>query len=482
MPVQRRPGLIAASVAESETRQDVDDDGVTTKPRRLRDRIIKAGSWVLLTHVTSQGLRLVSSLIMTRLLAPDMFGVMAIAGVFSMVLALLSDIGLRQTAIQSPRGNTREFLDTVWTMQILRGIAIWLGCVLIAAALGLAGRWSWLPPNSAYASPYLPWILIVSALSSIASGLQSTRALVANRNLDMKRLMLMELMSQLVGLFAMAALGWMTRSIWALVAGGLVAAAVGTVLSHTWLVGERNRLHWDRSAVAELLSNGRWVAMSSVTYVLSNTADRLLLAGWTTAASLGLYGLALQLSNLVENACTRLFSSVAMAALSEVARNDRERLGRVFYRMRLPFDALFVGGAGFLFAAGQLVVDLLYDPRYAEAGWMLEVLSFKLLFTRFALTNTAYVALGVPRDQALINVAKLVSIMILIPLLATLYGLKGAIWAISLHLAPTLPLMFRLNRKHGLNNVKFELMTLLFWPAGFAIGFAVAGVASWAVR
>jgi hypothetical protein len=75
-----------------------------------------------------------------------------------------------------------------------------------------------------------------------------------------------------------------------------------------------------------------------------------------------------------------------------------------------------------------------------------------------------------------------VSVIVLIPLLATLYGLKGAMWAISLHLAPTVPLMFRLNRKHGLNNLKLELMTLLFWPAGFAAGLAVAKAASWAMR
>jgi O-antigen/teichoic acid export membrane protein len=398
--------------------------------------------------------------------------VMAIAGMFSMVLALLSDVGLRQTALQSPRGEERAFLDTVWTMQVLRGTCIWLGCLMIALGIGLAGLWGWLPTETAYSSPILPWVVAVSGLSAIVSGLQSTRAVEANRRLDVKRVMLAELIAQLFGLMLMAALGWWTRSIWALVAGSLAVASASSVLSHTWLPGERNRLRWDRTTVGELLGKGRWFAMSSTTYILSTTADRMLLAGWATAASLGLYGLALQMSSLVENACSRLFAIVAMPALSELARSDRERFRTVFFKMRMPFDALFVGAAGFLFAGGQAVVDLLYDPRYADAGWMLQVLSFKLLFARYSLCTTAYLALGAPRDQALINATKLGSVVVLIPVLASLYGLEGAVWAIALHLAPTLPLVFRFNERYGLNSLRIELLSLLCWPLGYGAGLA----------
>jgi O-antigen/teichoic acid export membrane protein len=453
-----------------------DADNVGHRKPRLRDRVLKAGGWVLGGHLTSQSLRLVSSLIMTRLLAPDMFGVMAIAGVFSMVLTMISDMGLRLSAIQSPRGHTSEYLNTVWSLQILRGTAIWLGCMGIAVALYFTGRAGLLPAGSAYAAPILPFILAASSLSAVLHGLQSTRAIAATRNMDMRRTMTMEIVAQAFGLLVMASLGWLTRSIWALVAGGLSSAAMSVVLSHTWLPGQRNRLEWHRPTVTELVRNGRWVAMSSMTHVLSITADRMLLAGWTTAAYLGLYGLALQLSNLIENACVRLFQSVAMAALSEVARKDRARFRAAFYKLRLPFDALFVGGAGFLFAAGQSVIDLLYDTRYAEAGWMLQILSFKMIFTRYMLNNTAYLALGAPRDQAVINMTRLAAVLTLVPLLAIPYGLKGAVWAIALQMAPTWPMIWRLNRKYGLNNARFELLTLLFWPLGYALGLGFATV------
>ena len=67
----------------------------------LRKRAISAGAWNLAALVTSQAIRLGGNLVMARLLMPDMFGIMIIATTVSVVLHLLSDVGLRQNIIQS---------------------------------------------------------------------------------------------------------------------------------------------------------------------------------------------------------------------------------------------------------------------------------------------------------------------------------------------------------------------------------------------
>src|SRR6266850_1359270 len=68
------------------------------------------------------------------LLVPEVFGIMAAAMVVSTGLNLLTDLGLLQCMVRSPRADQR-FLDTLWVTQILRGGAMCAASLVIAAAL-----------------------------------------------------------------------------------------------------------------------------------------------------------------------------------------------------------------------------------------------------------------------------------------------------------------------------------------------------------
>jgi O-antigen/teichoic acid export membrane protein len=84
---------------------------------------------------TALVLRLLGNLIIARLLSPDVFGIMAVATSIQLVIALTGDIGLRQAVIRSPNIRDPRFLNTAWTVQILRGLSIWIFCVVAACAL-----------------------------------------------------------------------------------------------------------------------------------------------------------------------------------------------------------------------------------------------------------------------------------------------------------------------------------------------------------
>jgi hypothetical protein len=74
----------------------------------------------------------VGNLILTRLLFPEAFGLMALVQVFLSGLQMFSDIGIQTSVIRSKRGEDPAFLDTAWTVQVLRGGLLWLGCLGIA--------------------------------------------------------------------------------------------------------------------------------------------------------------------------------------------------------------------------------------------------------------------------------------------------------------------------------------------------------------
>ena len=440
----------------------------------LRARVLQAGSLNLFVHAIGQVLRLVSNLVMARLLAPEMFGVMALAAVVQVIVALLSDIGLRQAIIQSPRGDAPQMLNTAWTLQIARGWLIWLVCSVFAVVLPMAVTLGWLPGGSVYASTELPGVIVGMSFAAVIAGFQSTKVFTTERTLNVRKAMAIELMAQVCGLVVTAVLAFWTRSIWSFVAGALFSAALSVLLSHAWLPGPSNRLAWDRDALRDLFGYGRWVLLSSVFFVLAANGDRLMLGAWVDAATLGLYSIAFSLAAMVEGAVTRLLLAVAMPALSEVVRNDPSRLRATYFQLRLPIDLAYLGVSGLLCAVGSALVHLMYDDRYAAAGPMLQVLAISLFFVRFGLAGSAYLALGEPRNLTWIHLVKLASVVVVLPIGYYGFGIQGVLVAVAVCAAPTLPLIYFYNQRHGLNDWAFELRVLAAWPLGYGVGWLVA--------
>lgn len=447
----------------------------------FRQRILKAAGWSMVAYVAGYGLRLISSLIMTRLLIPEMFGVMAVATVVMVVTSMLCDVGLRQSVIQSKRGDQQIFLDTAWTLQIIRGVIIWLICCAFAAAIAWGAATGFFADGSVYAAPDLPAIIAVIALTAVILGFQSTKSMTSDRHLSQRRLAVVELASQMFGLVVAVTFGYLTRSIWSFVLSTLAAAAVNVALSHWYLSGQHNRIRFERTSFVELIGFGRWILVSSLFTVLASNGDRILLAGWTDPTTLGLYVLAFNLVIMIEGGGGRLFWSVATAAFAKIAHERPETIKAAYYRSRLPFDVVFLGSAGLLYAGGQAIVDILYDHRYASAGEILQILSFSLLLSRFGLASALFLALGQPRNLGLISGVKTISLFVGTPLAHQFFGIEGALWAISLHALATLPIIYVLQGRHHLNNLTFEFAVLPFWLIGYVLGAAGSTMLGWLV-
>ena len=445
----------------------------------LKQRVLRAGGWNFAGYGLSQVIRLGSNLIMTRLLAPEMFGVMAIALTVTVILSLLSDIGLRQNIVQSRRGDDPAFLDTAWVFQITRGFVLWLAALGLSMALYLAILEGMLPATSVYSSPVLPLVIAVSSLSAVIAGFRSTKWATAYRRFDQKRIMQIELIAQVAGTVIMIVIGGASHSIWALVAGGLVVVLITTVLSHTWMSGHANSFHWETNAFRELIDFGKWVFVSSFVGVLSSVGDTLLLGSFFQADTLGVYVIAALIVGAVPGGLTRLFAMVSMPALSEIARNNPSRLREVYYKMRLPADLLLLFLMGLLFAAGQLVIDLLYDARYSAAGGIVQVLAASLFASRYGLATQLYLAAGMPRYLTVLNLVQFVALFSVVPALYYLGGAQAAIWGIALHGLAIVPFVFFFNAKLRANDLRRELMVLAAIPVGLACGSALNLLRGW---
>jgi O-antigen/teichoic acid export membrane protein len=440
----------------------------------LKQRFLRAGSWAALSFAVTLVLRLGSSLVVTRLLAPEIFGVIAVVTAVAVIATLLSDIGIRQAVVHSRHGDEAQLLNTAWTMQIARGFLIWLSCCSCAAALYFAGRFGWLPTGSVYAAAELPWVLALSSLTAVVQGCETTKRFTADRRIEQGRIVLIELTSLLSSIAVTIIGAHLTRSIYAIVAGSLVSAVCSVALGHLLLHGHRNRLAWHWEHARAIFHYGKWVLASSLLFVLAYNGDKLLLGMWVTPAVLGCYAIAQNLAQVLDSVSGKVFTHIAGPAFGDVFRNDPSRIREVYLRLRLPFDLLFIGMAGLVFALGPSLVHLMYDPRYAEAGSMLQILSCALIFTRYGISGNVYLALNEPKAQTWMSLARLIAFYTIVPMAYRMFGVHGVYWAIALHGAASAPVVWWFDRRFGLSSWRHELLTLGVWPIGWLAGWLLS--------
>ncbi len=326
-----------------------------------RRQIVRGSLWTLIGYGGSQVLRLGSNLILARLLFPEAFGLMALVNVFMQGLQMFSDIGLSSAAVQHRRGNDPVFLHTAWSIQILRGIMLWLGAC--ALALPAARFFAANDPGAAQLAVMLP----VAGITALIAGFSSTGIFLMVRNIATARLTLMELISQVASVTVMVLWAWHSPTVWALIAGGIVFSTVRMGLSHVWNPGVRDRLGWNAEARRDLFRFGKWIFLSTLVTFLASHLDRLMLGKLLSMAELGLYSIGMTFARVAIHTSSRLSHAVIFPLLSRL-QDDPPRLVQACLQARAP--VLWLSGAlccGLALMA-PLFFETLYDPRYADAG------------------------------------------------------------------------------------------------------------------
>ena len=391
--------------------------------RSLEKKALNASVWSILEYGSGMGLRVVSSLALTRLLLPAYFGEMTLVTTLMTGITLLSDIGLAPSVIQSAKGDEPDFLNTAWTIQMLRGLALWLVAVAI----------SW-PMAAFYHDPQLKLLLPVLAACTLISGFNSTNLLSLSRHLAVRRLFAIDGSSAVLALIVTITWAYVHPSVWAIVGGQIVSAFYRLLMSHIPAVspGIRNKIYWDKSSVHSIVHFGKWILIGTAFYFFASQADRLILGKLVSLTMLGIYGLSYQLSDIPRAIIGALATRVAYPFISKLLPLSREEFRTNYLRYR---TYILLAGAvllSLMVTWGHLLIVKLYDRRYHDASWMIPILALGLWHTLlYQTTAPVLFALGKAKYNAYGNAAYCVGIFAGIPLAFHFFGMFGAVIAVA---------------------------------------------------
>lgn len=387
----------------------------------LKAKAVRGAFWTILGYGSQQAIRLGSNLIMTRLLVPEMFGVMAIAQVFLVGLNMFSDLGINSSIVQNKRGEDHYFLNTAWTIQVIRGLCIYVVLVLIAY-----------PVSILYEQPILFPILCVLGINAIIIGFQTTGFASADKNLTIGVKTSIELAAQLMGVLVMIVWAAFTPSIWALVGGSVTGSAALVGLGHLLLSDHKHRFILVREHLNDIIRFGKWIFLSSVVGFFANQLDKLILGKLLTMEMLGFYTIAYTLSQLPALVSSQLGNRVMLPVYAKLQDISQAEFRKYVFKVRTRLAVVLLPITLTFMVFGEQIVNFLYDDRYRSAGWMTEVLSVGVAIHLATNAGPFLLALGKSKVFSIMVVMK-TAILALSMYLGWLYGsAEGLIYGIAL--------------------------------------------------
>jgi O-antigen/teichoic acid export membrane protein len=449
-----------------------------TPQARLQDRILKAGSWTLAGYGANLCGRLLSNLILTRLLFPEAFGAIAAAMALISGLVLISDFGVSVVVVQSPRGDQVGFLRSAWVFQLWRCTVLWMVLAAVCAVLNLSAVRNLLPAGSVFADPSFALVTVTLGLSIILGGAESTAVFLNVRRLNYKPIVLLDLAGRMFMLPFVIVWAWIAPSVWALVGGALIGSVLRVILSHTFIPGPRMGLNWEKDHLQEIVRFGRWIAVSSFATFIAQQSDVILLGILMPGSMLGLYSVAKMLVDAGEGLLERLNGALSLPVLGEVIRKDPSNLRDRYYRFRLPIEltAGLLGGG--LFASGHFVVNFLYDARYAQAGDMLAILALGTVIYPFLIIRSAFTATGDAHIVAAVSILQAVSLVVSMAIGFFAFGLLGVVAGVALHRIIPSAMIIALARQRDWISIRQELRIVPAFVVGILIGKGVVLMAA----
>ena len=223
-------------------------------------RAARGGAWVFLLRMTVQLLMAVKLLVLARLLSPNDFGIMGIALLVISLFETFSVTGI-DAALVRKREEIESYLDTAWTIQMLRGLC--LGLIAYASAPLVAHF---------FQTPDVVSVLRAIALAFVIRGLINSATVYFQREMDFNKTFILGVAEAVSDALVSICLALILRSVWALAIGYLAGTVAKAITSYA-LHPRRPTLRIDLTKVRELSGFGRWFLGSNVLTYLGTNLD-----------------------------------------------------------------------------------------------------------------------------------------------------------------------------------------------------------------
>jgi O-antigen/teichoic acid export membrane protein len=347
------------------------DSKVKDEVTDLKEKTIRGGSARVCAMAAGMVLRVVSLMVLARLLEPKDFGLVGMVTALMGVLSLFRDFGLSAATVQRDSVTVQQTSTLFW-------INTAVGAVLTLIALLVAPLVS-----EFYSEPRLFWVTCVVATGFLLNGAGVQHSAMLQRQMRFTALALIDVVSLILGIVVAIVMARAGYGYWALVAMtavGPLATTAGLWVTSRWVPGMPHR----GVGIRSILRFGGMLTLNGLVVYVASNFEKVLIGRFWGAEAIGIYGRAYQLIRIPTDLLNSAVGEVAFSALSRI-QGDPGRLKRYFIKGYALVVAvtLPVTVACALFADDLIAV--LLGPKWKDAVDIFRLLAPTIL--AFAMAN-----------------------------------------------------------------------------------------------
>jgi len=394
-------------------------NGLKSAEGNLFDRAVKGGFWVFLLRIAQLIFQIIKLIIVARILNPSDFGLMGIALLTMAVLETFSKTGFQAALIQK-REDIKIYLDSAWTVLVLRGFILFAFLYLIAPYAAIF-----------FKVPQAKLIIQIVGVSILFQAFTNIGIIYFRKELEFNKEFFYQISGTLADFITTISVALMLRNVWALVFGFLAGNFVRFIISYL-VHPYKPRIHLSLEKVKELFGFGKWIFGSSILLFLLTQGDDAFVGKFLGITMLGFYQLAYRISNMPATEITHVISQVTFPAYSKFQDNI-PKLREAYLKVLQIIAFLSFPIAGLIFALAPDFTKIFLGEKWMPMVPAMQALCiFGLTRSVNATFGPIFQSIGKPKIMTKIAALQLIIMLILIYPFTTKWGILGTSIAVAI--------------------------------------------------
>ncbi|MCD6225793.1 lipopolysaccharide biosynthesis protein [bacterium] len=383
----------------------------------LKKKVLRGGVWVFILRIFQRGLEFIRTIILARLLVPKDFGLMGIAMLTMSALNSFSQTGIKEALIQK-QGGIKDYLNTAWTIQVIRGLTI--SAILFFGA-PLVG--------SFFAEPGAVPLTRALALSELFKAFTHIGVVYFQKELEFQKQFLYQIVGVAADLLISVSTAIVLRSPWAMVYGLIGGNFVRCLLSYV-IIPSKLKISLDQRQAQELWNFGKWIFGSGALIFLITQGDDIFVGKVLGATMLGFYQMAYRISNLPATEITHVISQITFPAYAKL-QDNKIKLQKAYLKVLKTTAFLSFPMAGLIFILAPDFTRIFLGDKWMPMVPVIQILTLWGLIRSIGATTTPVIsATGRPEVLTKYQLFQLVMLSFLIYPLSARFGIIGTSLAV----------------------------------------------------
>lgn len=374
--------------------------------------------WVLVQQFLSRGFVAIKFLLLARLLGPESMGLISIALVSLAFVEATTELGLMHAVVQRKFDLNLGQSNALWTLQLIRGIAI--SFILYISAPMLVNLFQ--VPDSLS-------VLQLISIIPLLRGLASIGFFNSNRNRNFRTISLIQVCVTLIDLLVSVILIMYIPTPMSAIMGLVIAEFVRVILSHI-IYKTYPRINFDFKSISDIVNYGKWIWANSVSSFLFNQLDKVLASRYLGVSMVGYYQMSQKMTQMSITDISFAMGQYLFPVFSKMNREKNISITKFYIKIMEVIVGFAIFTSAVLYINAEWIVDKILGDQW---GQMIPILQFMLISASLAgVINVSVVfhrALGNPRIVTKASYIQLILFCVLAAVGLTYLGVYGLIFA-----------------------------------------------------